>query len=319
MIDCVSVQVKRLRWKNDLVQNTEERLSWEPIPLPGRVKYVLHLPSMLHFFFNPFDPSLSGIFLSLDALPEYMYRRFFVQGTLQPRKSILIGPRKHGEVVGYHLIMPLVRGPEPSTPLTPSSPPSTILINLGFVSNEAAESYRALASSPASGSAFSSRSSVQSGLPEFNGQETIIEALIPAPQTPNWFTPGNKPEHGEWVWADVRAMAQYAGGEEANVVPLLMDEIFGSYALMRLIFILTLLVPFFFFPEGNIGEANQRIAKGVPVGRAPVVTFRNQHASYAVTWFVTPFTIGRIFSPTGFAFNLGILYLGLPRFCCTSS
>ena len=156
-----------------------------------------------------------------------MYRRFLVQGTLQPRKSILIGPRKYGEVMGYHLIMPLVRGPQPSAPSTSS--PSTILINLGFVSNEGAELYRGLASLPA----FLSRSSVKSELPEFNGNETIIEAFIPTLQTTNWFTPENKPEQGEWIWADVQAMAKYAGGEEANVVPLLMEEVFGSYTLIR--------------------------------------------------------------------------------------
>ena len=57
------------------------------------------------------------------------------------------------------------------------------------------------------------------------------------------------------------------------------------------------------FPEGNIGEANQRIAKGVPVGRAPAVAFRNQHASYAVTWFVPGSTveIGTNFSPIHFS------------------
>jgi len=225
-------QVKRLNWKNDLVQNTEEKLSWKPIPLPSRI--------------------------NLDALSDYMYRRFLVRGTLQPQKSMLIGPRKYGEVMGYHLIMPLARSPERGERSTSSS--STVLINLGFVSNEAAESYRSLASSPPSSE--SSRP-VKSELREFNGKEIIIEALIPAPQTVNWFTPENKPEQGDWVWADAQAMAQYAGGTEANVVPLLMDEIF----------------------EGNIGEANQRIAKGVPVGRAPVVTFRNQHTSYAVTWY----------------------------------
>ena len=70
--------------------------------------------------------------------------------------------------------------------------------------------------------------------PVFNKNETVIEGLIPAPQTANWFTPENKPDQGEWVWADVQAMAQYAGGEGGNVVPLLMEEIFGSYSLLGL-------------------------------------------------------------------------------------
>jgi cytochrome oxidase assembly protein ShyY1 len=79
-------------------------------------------------------------------------------------------------------------------------------------------------------------------------------------------------------------MAWYAGGEEANTIPLLTEEIFGSYTLIRL------RSSFFFYLyivlEGNIEEANERIKRGVPVGRVPVVTLRNQDASYVVTWFV---------------------------------
>jgi surfeit locus 1 family protein len=130
--------VKRLKWKNELVQNAEEKLSWDAIPLPSRIKYVLNLTSNAGF-----EPTL--FFLRLDELSDYMYRRFLVRGTLQPQKSILIGPRKYGEVMGYHLIMPLVRSRERGAPSTSS--PSTVLVNLGFVSNEAAESYRSLASS----------------------------------------------------------------------------------------------------------------------------------------------------------------------------
>jgi cytochrome oxidase assembly protein ShyY1 len=75
-------------------------------------------------------------------------------------------------------------------------------------------------------------------------------------------------------------MAQYAGGEEASAVPLLVEEVFGSYTLMRLWYLFCL---FLIVPEGNIDEVNQGIAKGVPVGRAPVMRFQNEHASYVVT------------------------------------
>ena len=218
--------MKRLRWKNDLVQNAEEKLSLDPIQLPSRIKYVFNLPSILPLTHHVWT------FYSLDALPDYMYRRYLVRGTLQPQKSILIGPKKYGEVMGYHLIMPLVRSPEPGSGAPSTSTPSTVLISLGFVSNEAAGSYRSLASSSATSSSWSSPEKRER--PKFNENETVIEGLIPAPQMPNWFTPENKPDQGEWVWADVRAMAQYAGGEGGNVVPLLMEEIFGSYSLLGL-------------------------------------------------------------------------------------
>jgi cytochrome oxidase assembly protein ShyY1 len=78
-----------------------------------------------------------------------MYRRFLVRGTLQPQKSIHVSPGKYGEVMGYHLIMPLVRSRERGAP---STSPSFVLVNLGFVSSKAAESYRSLASSSSSSS-----------------------------------------------------------------------------------------------------------------------------------------------------------------------
>ena len=212
--------MKRLKWKNDLVQNAEEALSREPTQLPNQIKYAFEC-CLNAAAFNSHLFRLCLDFFSLDASSDYMYRRFLVRGTLQPQKSVLIGPKKYGDVMGYHLIMPLVRSPEPGAPSTAS--PSTVLINLGFISNEAAGSYRSLPFSS------SSPVKVKSSPPESNGNEAIIEALIPAPQAANWFTPENKPEQGEWVWADVQALTQYAGGEDANVVPLLMEEVFGSY------------------------------------------------------------------------------------------
>ncbi|TFY57249.1 hypothetical protein EVJ58_g7136 [Rhodofomes roseus] len=79
----------------------------------------------------------------------------------------------------------------------------------------------------------------------------------------NAFTPDNHPEKGEWYWADVDAMAEYAGGERAGVQPVLVEEIF----------------------EGHAGEISSRLKRGVPVGRAPVVDVRNSHASYVATWY----------------------------------
>lgn len=38
--------------------------------------------------------------------------------------------------------------------------------------------------------------------------------------------------------------------------------------------------------EGHAGEANTRLAKGIPVGRAPTVDLRNSHLSYVITWSV---------------------------------
>jgi len=40
-----------------------------------------------------------------------------------------------------------------------------------------------------------------------------------------------------------------------------------------------------FLVEGHAGEANSRMSKGTPVGRAPTVDLRNSHLSYVITWY----------------------------------
>ena len=45
-------------------------------------------------------------------------------------------------------------------------------------------------------------------------------------QVRNAFAPDGHPEKGEWYWID--AMAERIGGENANVQPVLIEEIFGT-------------------------------------------------------------------------------------------
>lgn len=40
------------------------------------------------------------------------------------------------------------------------------------------------------------------------------------------------------------------------------------------------------FQEGHAGDANIKLSKGIPVGRAPTVDLRNAHLSYVITWYV---------------------------------
>jgi hypothetical protein len=92
-------------------------------------------------------------------------------------------------------------------------------------------------------------------------------------------------------------MAQYAGGE-GNVVPLLVEELFGSYTLIRLGYIYFLLL---IVPEGNIGEVRERIATGVPIGRAPVMT--SQMKKKLCSYLVRAGSPTISFSPTNFPLN----------------
>ncbi|KAG9055714.1 surf-like protein [Serendipita sp. 407] len=139
------------------------------------------------------------------------------------------------------------------TPLARKSPTSpqasTILVNRGFVSDMTALAVEMDASR------FSQRL----------GEDGIIEirGMISPPFVPSLFTPENNPEKGEWIWTDIPALVERSGGQDEDVQGVLVDVTF----------------------EGGPGDASALIGGGKPVGRHPSVVFRNQHASYALTWY----------------------------------
>ncbi len=100
---------------------------------------------------------------------------------------------------GFHLITPLVR-----------TDGSTVLVDRGFISEPISAKKK-----------FST--------PE---GEVEIHGMLRESQARNSFTPDNNPEKGEWYWADIAAMANYAGGESSNVQPVLIEEIFGKFQLI---------------------------------------------------------------------------------------
>ncbi|KAG0254462.1 surf-like protein [Mortierella polycephala] len=77
-------QVQRLRWKVDLIENLEERMSLDAIPLPRKV--------------------------NLNAIEDFEYRKVKVTGRFRHDQEILLGPRTRGDgQPGYFLITPFER------------------------------------------------------------------------------------------------------------------------------------------------------------------------------------------------------------------
>ncbi|KAH9835924.1 SURF1-domain-containing protein [Rhodofomes roseus] len=161
----------------------------------------------------------------INAVPDFAFRKVTLKGHWDVDHAVLLGPRVRNGTNGYHLVVPLVR-----------ENGSTVLVDRGFVSKELADSCKR---------------HLESG-------DVEILGMLRTTHKRNAFTPDNHPEKGEWYWADVDAMAEYAGGERAGVQPVLVEEIF---------------------------EISSRLKRGVPVGRAPVVDVRNSHASYVATWY----------------------------------
>jgi len=119
-----------------------------------------------------------------------------LRGTWDHAHSMLLGPRVLDGTNGFHLITPLVRGNG-----------STVLVDRGFISERAA---------------------AEKKYPTPDGN-VELHGMLRESQARNNFTPDNNPAKGEWYWADVAAMADYAGGESSNVQPVLVEEIFGEF------------------------------------------------------------------------------------------
>ena len=110
---------------------------------------------------------------------------------------MLLGPRVWDGNNGYHVVVPLIR-----------SDGSTVLVDRGFVAKDLAQNVKQILA--------------------HGGDEVEVLGMLRTAQVRNKFTPENHPDKGEWYWADIDAMAAHAGGEEAGVQPVFVEEIFGE-------------------------------------------------------------------------------------------
>jgi surfeit locus 1 family protein len=106
-------QLKRLKWKIDLIDELEEKLQLAPLTLPGKIKYV-----------QPVNSTFASDRNSLSVIPEFVYRRVMLKGKWDPEHAMIFTPRVREGVHGVNVVMPLVR-----------ENGSTILVDRGFVSN----------------------------------------------------------------------------------------------------------------------------------------------------------------------------------------
>ncbi|KAG9084182.1 surf-like protein [Ceratobasidium sp. UAMH 11750] len=183
-------QVQRLQWKLALIDELDEKARREPLILPKRI--------------------------NLSALPEFAYRRVFLTGTWDPDPShtVLLGPRTRDNVLGYHLISPLIR----------PNGASGVLVDRGFVSRDTLER----AAQAATG-ARPEIAKIAALVAKAARQGAVqVEGMIASPAKRNIFTPDNKPDIGEWYWADAGAMSKVASGDSGDVQAVLIDELFGE-------------------------------------------------------------------------------------------
>ncbi|KAG6821408.1 hypothetical protein H0H93_014205 [Arthromyces matolae] len=198
--------------------------TWQLQRLKWKVNLIDELEEKLQL-----QPLVLPSKINLSVIPEFVYRKVFLKGKWDHTHALLLAPRVREGVHGVHVVTPLIR-----------ENGSTVLVDRGFVSNDF--------------------------LSTFQREEGEVEVIgmLRTSQLRNAFTPDNKPDDGKWYWADVEAMAMFAGGEAAGVQPVFIEQIF----------------------EGHAGESGTRLSRGVPIGRAPTVDLRNSHLSYVITWYV---------------------------------
>ncbi|KAF8521295.1 SURF1-domain-containing protein [Gautieria morchelliformis] len=92
-------QVRRRRWKLDLIEQLNDQADRAPLALPE--------------------------FVNLDILPEFDFRKFVATGEWDHARAILVGPKTREGTLGYQVVTPLIR-----------QDGSTILVDRGFVAKE---------------------------------------------------------------------------------------------------------------------------------------------------------------------------------------
>ncbi|KAF8913090.1 mitochondrial protein required for respiration [Gymnopilus junonius] len=92
-------QLKRLKWKIDLIDELEEKLQLHPLSLPP--------------------------YINLSVIPEFTWRRVLVKGKWDHAHTMLLSPRVREGVHGVNVVTPLIR-----------ENGSTILVDRGFVSQD---------------------------------------------------------------------------------------------------------------------------------------------------------------------------------------
>lgn len=182
-------QVQRLRWKEALIEDLSAKLKLPAMRLPPLVKCVV-IP-------------VARLTSSVDAIPEFAYRRVLVRGVLDHSREMLLGPHlRHGRLC-YSLITPLHR-----TDTDGSEAHADILVNRGVIDRDLADR----AKRPGS----------------LESQPVAIVGMLRSQQRKSMMASDNRPDLGQWIHVDIERMAEHAGTQ-----PVLIDEIYGAVCVMR--------------------------------------------------------------------------------------
>ncbi|KAI0475813.1 SURF1 family-domain-containing protein [Xylariaceae sp. FL0804] len=249
-------QVQRLGWKTELLARLEDRLVQPPLPLPPHV-----------------DPQ---------AVRDFDYRRVRARGILRHDREMLVGPRTRDGADGFLVVTPLERAPLDETAAADAAAAAAQRREGRSESGEGDGSTEGVVEGAGREGLVDNatilvnrgwidrahrdrRTRHPDALPT---GEVRVEGLLRQPWKKNVFTPDNRPDRWEFYFPDVHEMAALVGSQ-----PIWVEQTM----------------------EPDLLEALENQRKGIPIGRAPEVNLRNNHAQYIFTWYGLAFCTSIMF------------------------
>ncbi|TCS39438.1 surfeit locus 1 family protein [Paucimonas lemoignei] len=211
-------QVHRLQWKRALIERVEQRVHAAPVAAPGPDRW----------------PHITA--------ESDEYRHVRVEGNFLPQLSTLVqATTVRGS--GYWLMTPLRDGSG-----------RLVLINRGFVSQQAAGHIRERQQSTGA-------NSTEPGKAPAESAPIVVTGLLRISEPGGGFLRENDPAQDKWYSRDVQAIAAARG--------------------------LTGVAPYFIDADAASPEQVQSAASSSdePVGGLTVISFHNNHLIYALTWY----------------------------------
>lgn len=276
-----SWQTKRLKWKNKLIAECEDRLTYKPTPLPKNITKA--------------------------DLPDLEYRKVLVTGHFDYSREVYVGPRLHDGRKGYTLVCPFVQ----------SNGAGDVLIDRGWIScDKVIPSERNLQhlSCPKGeitvecvvrvapqkgifnidhdkGSRLYQYLDADAMAEELGTTQIYLQALQDFHDRPEWAQNENlahavddaAKKTGGWAFWK----SSTPGGGDKKTIPLSSKAEYDT---------------------SEEFDPLQFINAGVPLGKVPKIDYKNNHLNYLVTWYslsfastvllVYMFKKGRFLNPT---------------------
>lgn len=240
-------QVKRLRWKVDLIKRSEHLLA-EP-PLDG-------LPAQI-------DP---------DVIGDFEFRRFKVRGHFDYSQELFLGPRMRNGEVGYLLVTPFVRAEG-----------KPILVERGWIRKDRVipatrdKSYLAHLALPQGEIEIEAMFRVMPTKSALQYEHEPGTRLFHTPDVPAMAREtGALPVYAQMIYL-LRDHPDWVGPGEQSAG----WSFFGKKLLLRA----DTYLPEAGSDSTVAWQEFEFVNQGVPVAAVPKVTFTNNHMQYLITWF----------------------------------